>query len=172
MPTAIIHVNPENGEMIPDVVDPTAIDNCSADVTIDFAEATTYADCNAILTRTWTTTDDCGNATSYVQEIFVGQMLDLEISTTDDSCEGEGGSVTVTAMGKAPYQYEWSNGDNSDAHTILNVDDGTYTVTVTDANGCVEEISGTVADPDPEDCIICGATVSYTHLTLPTICSV
>lgn len=52
--------------------------------------------------------------------------------------EGEttGGSISVDSVsgGTAPYTYLWSTGDTTNAITNLSV--GTYTVTVTDDNGC------------------------------------
>jgi gliding motility-associated-like protein len=67
-----------------------------------------------------------------------------DISSTDESCAGVGdGSVSVSvAGGTAPYSYLWSNGATSSS---IAVGAGTYTVLVTDANGCTApEASTTV----------------------------
>ena len=56
------------------------------------------------------------------------------------------GSVTVTPSGgTSPYTYLWSN--NATTQTINNLFAGTYTVTVTDANGCTTIASVTLSDP-------------------------
>ena len=77
---------------------------------------------------------------------------------SDVSCNGlADGSATVTAAGgTVAYSYAWDNGETT--ATASTLDAGMHTVTVTDANACS---------------IICDVlTVSYTHLTLPTIYSV
>ncbi len=54
---------------IPEVAQPTAIDQCAGDLSIDFSESFNYDNCPYILTRTWTATDDCNNTTSRSQII-------------------------------------------------------------------------------------------------------
>lgn len=47
----------------------------------------------------------------------------------------EGGSCTALPKnGTPPFSFNWSNGGTS--KTITNLSEGTYSVTVTDANGC------------------------------------
>jgi hypothetical protein len=56
------------------------------------------------------------------------------------------GSSTVTPSGgTAPYTYAWSNGATS--QTANNLPSGIYTVTVTDANGCTDQMSVTINQP-------------------------
>ncbi|HQK98343.1 MAG TPA: hypothetical protein PLH61_10000 [Bacteroidia bacterium] len=47
--------------------------------------------------------------------------------------------------GKSPYTYLWSNG--STTNFIDNIPSGTYTVTVTDGNGCVQHDEATINEP-------------------------
>ncbi|MDX1348590.1 MAG: SprB repeat-containing protein, partial [Putridiphycobacter sp.] len=55
-----------------------------------------------------------------------------------------GGTATATATGgTAPYVYEWSHGIYGDESKGLCT--GTYTVTVTDANGCISTASTTIS---------------------------
>ncbi len=58
-------------DAIPEVAEPTAIDDCDTDVTIEFTETTNTGGCTAefTITRTWTATDNCGNATTGTQVI-------------------------------------------------------------------------------------------------------
>ena len=65
-------------------------------------------------------------------------------STTNNTCNGASdGSATVTANGGTPpYIYRWNDG--SSATTIDNLSQGTYTVTVTDANGCKSYATATI----------------------------
>jgi gliding motility-associated-like protein len=54
------------------------------------------------------------------------------------SCNGVcDGSLTVTPIGGiAPYTYLWSTGPSDTNPTVNNLCGGSYTVTITDANGC------------------------------------
>ena len=65
------------------------------------------------------------------------------------SCNGSSdGEITVTpTLGTAPFNYVWSNGSTSSVADNLSA--GSYTVTVTDATGCAEEISATITEPSP-----------------------
>nr|MBK9652316.1 SprB repeat-containing protein [Bacteroidota bacterium] len=68
-------------------------------------------------------------------------------SGTAVSCKnGNDGSTSITATGgTAPYTYLWSNGVTTASNN--NVVAGTYTATVTDANGCTATCDYTVTEP-------------------------
>lgn len=56
------------------------------------------------------------------------------------------GSITLTILGgTAPYTYQWSHGPTT--ANVHGLGAGTYTVTVTDANGCVRTMSFTLESP-------------------------
>jgi gliding motility-associated-like protein len=56
-------------------------------------------------------------------------------TTTESTCDLANGSIHLTISGSTtPYTYHWSN--NAVTKDILNIAAGTYTVTVTGANGC------------------------------------
>ncbi|WP_319479996.1 hypothetical protein [uncultured Draconibacterium sp.] len=63
LPTAEITAECDN---VVEAIVLTAADNCDSDVPVVFTETKTDGDCanSYTLTRTWTATDDCGNATS------------------------------------------------------------------------------------------------------------
>ena len=69
------------------------------------------------------------------------------ITSTDVSCYGDSdGTATVYATGgTTPYTYAWTGGATSATATGLAA--GTYTVTITDANGCEVENSTTIEEP-------------------------
>ncbi|MFN8292427.1 MAG: hypothetical protein U0T72_01810 [Chitinophagales bacterium] len=68
-------------------------------------------------------------------------------SYRDVLCNGDStGFVDISvAGGTSPYSFNWSNGASTE--DILNVPVGTYSVTVTDANACVQVVSQTIGEP-------------------------
>ncbi|MFZ1685929.1 MAG: PKD domain-containing protein [Flavobacteriales bacterium] len=73
----------------------------------------------------------------YVYEVTVIDGIFIAAASTDESCVGmNDGSVSVDVIeGTAPFQYNWSSlPQNSDS---INVGQGTYSVVVSDGNGCV-----------------------------------
>ena len=74
--------------------------------------------------------------------------LVIACSAVDAACGGLGSvSVNVTS-GTAPYTYSWTNAGGDVISTDASVSDlesGTYTVSVSDANGCSNSCSATVA---------------------------
>jgi hypothetical protein len=65
----------------------------------------------------------------------------------DVTCPGGGnGSISASALnGVLPYTYRWSNGATTS--TISNIPAGSYTVTVTDVNGCFNSFGTTISEP-------------------------
>ncbi|MEO1627917.1 MAG: hypothetical protein AAFV25_22400, partial [Bacteroidota bacterium] len=79
---------------IPAAANPSATDDCDANVDIQFVETRTDGDCSDAyaLTRTWTATDNCGNATALTQvvqvldrsrPILLGLPADLTVTCDD-----------------------------------------------------------------------------------------
>lgn len=85
---------------------------------------------------TYTVTVTSGSATS-TGSVTITQpaALAANASGTNPSSGGNNGSATASPTGgTSPYSYLWSTGGSS--QTITGLGAGTYTVTVTDANGC------------------------------------
>jgi len=63
------------------------------------------------------------------------------------SCySGSNGSIGITTTGgTSPYTYLWNNGINT--QNLAGVQSGTYTVTITDANGCIATQSASISQP-------------------------
>ncbi|MBL7806918.1 MAG: gliding motility-associated C-terminal domain-containing protein, partial [Saprospiraceae bacterium] len=63
------------------------------------------------------------------------------------NCTGESnGQITVEVTGGvSPYQFQWSTGGISDL--LTNLPAGDYTLTATDANGCLTTLQFTVTEP-------------------------
>ena len=85
------------------------------------------------------------------------------IIPTDPLCNNsDDGAVLVVPSGGTPsYSYQWS-GSSSITNTANNLTAGTYSVTVTDANGCTTNASTFLSDP-----LILVAQIS----TTPTSCN-
>ncbi len=68
-------------------------------------------------------------------------------STIDVTCfGGTNGSGTISASGNGPFTYMWlPSGGN--AATAINLGSGTYSITVTDAGGCVSIQTLTITSP-------------------------
>ncbi len=77
----------------------------------------------------------CGTATAWVM-INEPDVLSCSATiTAQPTCGNSNGSATISATGgTAPYSFHWSN--NTTTPTLTNVGEGTYSITVTDANGC------------------------------------
>ncbi|MBC7487245.1 MAG: gliding motility-associated C-terminal domain-containing protein [Cytophagaceae bacterium] len=69
--------------------------------------------------------------------------------TNSSTCGGSDGAIdllTVTG-GTAPYTFLWSTGTTT--QNITGLASGTYTVTITDANGCPQVLNFSISDPTP-----------------------
>jgi|GEM_PF-426534 len=96
---------------------------------------------------TVTVTDANGCVASGAATLVDPLLATLNFSVVDPSCNGgTDGNIDLTvASGTAPYTFAWSNGATTEDITGLGA--GTYSVTVTDANGCV--VTGNAALVDP-----------------------
>lgn len=76
------------------------------------------------------------------------QLMGSMASTTNVSCNGgNNGSATVSASGGTTgYSYSWAPSGGSNA-TATNLTAGSYTVTVTDAQGCVIPVTALITEP-------------------------
>lgn len=74
-----------------------------------------------------------------------------EVSHEDVLCAGgANGSVTVaSAGGVGTHSYSWNTAPAQTQATATGLSTGIYTVTVTDANGCVETLDVNIAEPAP-----------------------
>ena len=85
------------------------------------------------------------NACAASDTIIVVQpaALSANPAITDQRCtSGRGSIISNISGGTAPYRYSWSNGANT--ADLLNIPAGNYSLMVTDANGCVFNLSNLV----------------------------
>ncbi|MTB53824.1 SdrD B-like domain-containing protein, partial [Lewinella sp. W8] len=98
------------------------------------------------VTTTYTVTarDDNGCESTDVVTVTVNEnptvsVMDAEI------CLGESAQLSATVVGgTAPFTFDWSNGDSQQNISVEPTQTTTYTVVVTDANGCTGTTTVTV----------------------------
>ena len=92
-----------------------------------------------------TVTDANGCPAEAVTTIEEPEIIDVTISKTDISCDGSDGTITVSVTGGTqPYSYTWSNGATT--QNLSGLQPGSYSVTVTDKNKCLEVASATIEE--------------------------
>ncbi len=77
-------------------------------------------------------------------------LSNASLTVSNVTCNGlSDGSISLSATGgTAPYTYLWSDGQTT--ATAVGLSAGTYSVTITDANGCSIDVNGTtVTEPTP-----------------------
>ena len=107
-----------------------------------------------------TVTDNLGCVDTLTAVLNQPDTIGIAAVLTNPSCVATNNGVidlTITG-GTAPYSFVWLSGQNTE--DIANLTQGTYFVTVTDANGCSKTATYTLVDPSP-------ITASYTF-TPPT----
>ena len=128
---------------------------------------------------------DFGGATAQTESVVIEESTELDFDfmiVPESRCVSGYGVLTVSGLtGVAPYTYLWSDGQTTIAATGLT--QGTYGVTVTDANGCettknatvpLSDVLGIVSStPSQASCFECdgllsvvvsGGTPPYTYL--------
>lgn len=149
-----------------------------------FVETTLGGSTNTFITGgtyTVTVTDENGCTETTIVEITETSSVMLTLdSKTDIDCNNPKGSATVLATGGLQgivgYQFDWSTGfvDHSfDYSTETFTLAGTYSVTVTDALGCTDELSFTInSTPIPTAFFAynlispCGETYAFTDQSI------
>ena len=112
-------------------------------------------------TYTIVVTDDNNCTAETTIEIIEPDPLSIDGEVQDVLCYGEeNGQITITVTGGTePYSYNWNNGEFT-TQNLENIGPGTYTLEVTDANGCTVEETFEVNEPEPLT-----ATFDVTHVT-------
>jgi len=80
--------------------------------------------------------DDCGNQAISIADIVVTEsLINCEIFFEGELCDLSSLEATVLVVdGTEPYFYEWNTGETE--NVINDLQEGTYSVTVNDVNGC------------------------------------
>jgi hypothetical protein len=117
-------------------------------------------------TYSLTVTDSKNCVASLPSSVTLSQPPAISITPTVTNvlCNGQSnGAISISVSGGAtPYTYLWNDGVSTQNRTGLKA--GTYTVTLTDANGAVRTSSSTVSQPTA----VLSATTSSTNLLCST----
>jgi hypothetical protein len=97
-----------------------------------------------IYSVTVTDTNGCEAGSSFL--ILEPDPISVVLDTVGITVNGaKDGAIIANISGSEPMDFFWSNGDTG--HMIQNLGPGTYSVTVTDANGCEAEALIELHDP-------------------------
>ncbi|RYD97014.1 MAG: T9SS type A sorting domain-containing protein [Sphingobacteriales bacterium] len=112
----------------------------------------TSATATGLSAGTYTATVTDANGCSATQSFTLTEptaLVATAVSQNNVSCNsGSNGTATVSATGGTPgYTYSWSPSGGT-ATTAIGLSAGTYTATVTDANGCTTTQNFTITEPD------------------------
>ena len=101
---------------------------------------------SSLCAGTYTVTVSDANQNTVVDSVTITQpnQLTVAVATENQICgiAPDGAAHAIASGGTAPYTYLWSNGSTGDF--LGGLSEGTYTVTVTDVNGCTAVGSGSV----------------------------
>ena len=122
----------------------------TAPYTYSWSNGSTNQDLSGLAAGTYTLTVTDANGCTTTTQALVGQPVAALVASNDKvdvKCFGEStGSVDASVSGgTAPYTYSWSNGSTN--QDLSGLAAGTYTLTVTDANGCKTTTQAVVGQP-------------------------
>lgn len=98
-----------------------------------------------------TVTDNNGCTINYNTQITEPASLNITLTANDVTCFGamNGNASAAVTGGTGTYSYWWNTSPSQTTASINLLDDGNYTVTVTDANNCTAVAIATISEPSP-----------------------
>lgn len=125
------------------------VNNATSPVSYSWSNSATSEDVSNLSAGTYTVTlvDANGCTDTATATVDEPTALTTSVSGTDNVCNGgTAGAVDLSVSGGTPgYTYAWSN--SATTQDISGLAAGTYSVTVTDDNGCTANNSYTVTEP-------------------------
>ncbi|NNV58023.1 beta strand repeat-containing protein, partial [Limnovirga soli] len=102
-----------------------------------------------LLSGNYTVTAKDANGCTVETKITVGAISSANISVTktNANCNNNNGTINATATGGVvPYQFSIDGVNFQSSGSFINVTPSTYSVTVKDANGCINSTSATIVN--------------------------
>ena len=125
------------------------VSNATSPLTYSWSNGGTTEDLNNVVAGTYvvTVTDAQGSVVQQTIQLTQPAVLAVTVDVQDETIvNGCNGSATANPTGgTAPYTYIWSDGQTT--QTAIGLCAGIYTVTITDANGCVVSTSRVINPP-------------------------
>lgn len=109
---------------------------------------------------TVTVTDSVGCEATHTITVTEQNPISVQFFAQPATCGMADGAVSAQATGAQPFAYAWSTGANTQAITGLTA--GTYTLTLSDANGCLFDTAAVIDNTGGPS-----LTVSTTDATCP-----
>jgi hypothetical protein len=112
-----------------------------------WSDGSTTEDISALSAGEYTVTitdnEACELTETFTVENETGNLSIVETETTNEVCGNGSGAVNITVNGGAlPYAFLWNTGDVTE--DLTNIHEGSYSVVITDANGCSVSTSAEV----------------------------
>lgn len=123
-----------------------------------WSNGATTEDLHNLYPGSYTVTITDGESSQLVSDPIVitgpTSLVETELLNTETAtCDIPNGSATVSVSGGDPgYTYIWSN--NTTDQNLTNVNGGTYSFTVTDADGCTASLTAVVPSVPPPTVVI------------------
>ncbi len=117
--------------------------------------------CEGLYTVTLTDANGCVavNQVTLTEPTPIGlSLLIIDNGTCAGNCDGE--ITVIPSGGTIPFTYQWDDPLNQTTANADSLCAGTYTVEVTDANGCIDTVAGTVNNPVGLTAVVTGTDVS------------
>ncbi len=116
-------------------------------------------------TYTIEVTDANGCVTTNTVDITEPGAIDASLTASDVTCNGgsDGQISSAVSGGVSPYSYQWTDSGGNPVSTNASITEqaGTYTVVITDANGCDTTLTDSIGEPTPISTNITGNPGCY-----------
>jgi len=136
--------------------------------TYSWSNAATSSSISGLSVGTYTVTATDANGCTITDSVTITQptAINITMAATNATCNGtcDGTATATVSGGTSPYTYLWSPGGMTTS-SVSALCAGTYTVTVTDADGCSKTANITVSQPTP-----LLANASSTNTLCPSSC--